>query len=994
MAKKEKKIKEEEVHLFEETIDWQKYLYDYEDYLKSQRESFSSSLRKQLGEIDTFYEKKLKAARKAGEAEKKIDSDAKAEAKKSEEKNKAEAYTGKSLSELEEEKRNLERAAIHKHVVSLLKIESDLAIRKMKINKDSFFFSANLRKKELQMLISQKENVISKLSRIDDKNLSVQDKKELEEAKIEKEEYEKELSEISWRRTSETLAGIKQISGELSKTGGAFGNLFSGISENMDNLQTVFKKDATPSVQYAAAASGAASLVGILTSSHQQRKAEKKAFELSQMAYTQHYDLGKNQDVRTQTQVHGSKLINNYQGRITDGFKALADAEKKSEESIGKLSEGKAKKNLKTGVDWANVGKGAAAGAAVGALAGPIGAAIGAGVGAIFGGIFGRKKKKKYGALLEEVPDLVDAEGNLNKERAEALLATDQVDDKTKQLIKDSLEWADAVEKAKEQIKGVVKELAGDLGTSLDNAMVGAWKSGGDASVSMFDSAEKSLENFLQNQLYSEMFGDIFNDFEDKLVDALDPEGGENSILGAYDWLMDQMATKNEEYAESLEKLQEFADERGFDLWAKDYGLTLDALKASLLELVKQADLSFGSISQSFNKQMSEAIMAMVKNQYLTKALEGWYEQFKKSAKDGELTEAEVEQLRQEYKEIIEKGNKDYKDLMEAAGLNVFGDIGITFESLKTSLNDFVKQAKLDFSKIGKTFEDEMSNAIMSLATNQYLTDALEKWYVEFEKAIKDGTLSADEVKALRIEYEATIKSGNEKYKELMAAAGLNVLRDIGISFEDLQKGLKELVKETNDITTALSKSFKDQMSEGILNMVKEKYLTKQLNDWMTRFSMAMDDELITKEETDALSKEYEAIVKEGRKRYQEALEAAGLNVSGITREASASGIASMSQDSASELNGNFYALIYLVDDIHKIMQRRYGMSSLFSLEESNQSYMLPTMKDMLTVSRSSNTYLLDIRNNTSHLIAIDSNIGNMNQNILAIRNEGVKMRS
>ena len=49
----------------------------------------------------------------------------------------------------------------------------------------------------------------------------------------------------------------------------------------------------------------------------------------------------------------------------------------------------------------------------------------------------------------------------------------------------------------------------------------------------------------------------------------------------------------------------------------------------------------------------------------------------------------------------------------------------------------------------------------------------------------------------------------------------------------------------------------------------------------------------------------------------EEAENITGLDISGVTgtsRQATAKGIASMSQDSANELNGNFYALLIMAD--------------------------------------------------------------------------------
>lgn len=237
----------------------------------------------------------------------------------------------------------------------------------------------------------------------------------------------------------------------------------------------------------------------------------------------------------------------------------------------------------------------------------------------------------------------------------------------------------------------------------------------------------------------------------------------------------------------------------------------------------------------------------------------------------------------------------------------------------------------------------------------------------------------------------ATIER-EKKLEEIKNAARES---NTGTTFEKLQTSLFDLVKQTDVTFDKISKSFEGHMSDAILNMVKKKYLTDKLETWYGNFSDKMGKEELTPKEIEELKTEYKKIVEDANDAYKTAMDVAGLKIpeaekpkdESQTRSATAQGIASMSQDSASELNGNFYRLFMTVDGIHQIIKKREE-------QEVTKEYTLPTLQEMLDVNKSSNTYLLDIRNNTSHLIAIDENILNMNHNILALRNEGIKMRS
>lgn len=103
-------------------------------------------------------------------------------------------------------------------------------------------------------------------------------------------------------------------------------------------------------------------------------------------------------------------------------------------------------------------------------------------------------------------------------------------------------------------------------------------------------------------------------------------------------------------------------------------GMTFDALKSSLDDLVKSADLAFTDIEASFEDHMSKAILNFVKNELMQEELKAWYANFSKAMSNGVLTPKEAENLKKEYADIIQKGNEAYQNAMKEAGIDVSGE--------------------------------------------------------------------------------------------------------------------------------------------------------------------------------------------------------------------------------------------------------------------------------------------------------------------------------
>lgn len=99
-------------------------------------------------------------------------------------------------------------------------------------------------------------------------------------------------------------------------------------------------------------------------------------------------------------------------------------------------------------------------------------------------------------------------------------------------------------------------------------------------------------------------------------------------------------------------------------------GTEFDEIMNGLDDFIISADSDFSMLAENFEKYMSNAMLNIVKTQYLTKALKGWADDFSEMMSDGALSEAEKTYLENLYKTIAEEGKRRYDAAKEAAGVS------------------------------------------------------------------------------------------------------------------------------------------------------------------------------------------------------------------------------------------------------------------------------------------------------------------------------------
>ncbi|MDR3142703.1 MAG: tape measure protein, partial [Tannerellaceae bacterium] len=404
-----------------------------DEQLEALRLEFASEHEKRLADINKRYDEEVKAAK--GNAA--------------------------ILAALEENRQKEINKANREHAAETIRFETEIATRRIRLDKDVYLFRATAREKELR---EQKRALTETLRLLYEQYAETPTGElagDIKAAEQELEELNAELSRIPVENIQELLSSFQKIAGALGKLDGEIGEVFSSFENAVDSISEGFEfinKENKSISDYAGQASnaiaGIVDIINMVTSAAAKRKDAEKEFYQNAIAMAHEYALALNEQLRTQSEMSGSGFLTDYAEKIKDGFKAATDATDKYYEAIGKLSDGKAKIDLSNAIDWGNVGKGAAAGAAagiggaalmgaaIGTVVGPIGTAVGAAAGAIIGGLIGifggKKKKEEYGGLLEVFPDLVDSAGQLNRELAEVLINTGQLDDNTKQLVQNA----------------------------------------------------------------------------------------------------------------------------------------------------------------------------------------------------------------------------------------------------------------------------------------------------------------------------------------------------------------------------------------------------------------------------------------------------------------------------------------------------------------------------------------------------------------------------
>lgn len=206
-------------------------------------------------------------------------------------------------------------------------------------------------------------------------------------------------------------------------------------------------------------------------------------------------------------------------------------------------------------------------------------------------GLFGwGKGKDTYSSLLSEYPKLLDANGKFNISLAESILKTRKMSDASKEALQHLIDLAKQQEEAFKEIRNYLTDIFGELGNTITNALVDAFRSGTDAGKAMVESVGRMLEKLGADMIYSAVLQKYFLKAQKDMEKyATDEHLSKEERFAAYARILDRLtadvAADSGKAASLLEFFKKKAKEYGIDI----FGGAAQQGRAGSLETMTQA---------------------------------------------------------------------------------------------------------------------------------------------------------------------------------------------------------------------------------------------------------------------------------------------------------------------------------------------------------------------------------------------------------------------
>lgn len=172
----------------------------------------------------------------------------------------------------------------------------------------------------------------------------------------------------------------------------------------------------------------------------------------------------------------------------------------------------------------------------------------------------------------------------------------------------------------------------------------------------------------------------------------------------------------------------------------------------------------------------------------------------------------------QKYLQSIIDGSEKITELNEQIKEQL---TSITFDSMYDSFVDLLSDMDASSKDFAENFEKYMFNAMLSTQIGQKYKQRLQSWYDQMARANEDSTLSEDEIKNLRNEWDAIVADALRERDSIAAATGYN--SNSSYSQEGSSGGWQAMGQETADELngrfTALQISG-EKIAEGITSML------------------------------------------------------------------------------------------------------------------------------------------------------------------------------
>lgn len=188
------------------------------------------------------------------------------------------------------------------------------------------------------------------------------------------------------------------------------------------------------------------------------------------------------------------------------------------------------------------------------------------------GAWFWKKQHDEYDSILNVYPELIDEQGNFNKELAQSILNTRDMTDESKQALQYFIDLAEAGEEALETMNSYLTSLFGEVGSQLSDALTNAFINGQSAAEDLGNVLDQVVQNFITQMAYSSILQPILEEAQKKVKEIWT-----NSDLNEAqrmeqitDVLADMLSGVQEAepmWKDFLDKMMKISEDYGFDIF-------------------------------------------------------------------------------------------------------------------------------------------------------------------------------------------------------------------------------------------------------------------------------------------------------------------------------------------------------------------------------------------------------------------------------------------
>lgn len=478
-------------------------------------QKFRGELENNLYAIKTYYDEQVKAAQKAGATIEQI--------------NTLNAARSKETAQAERQNQ-----------LQTLAFETDIAARRLALSKDFYVFESDRIRKQVEL---QKKAAQERLKILNDQykeSPTPELAQDIDEANVAISEMDKVIKKLSSQKFQEIAGYVSQIAGGLSELLGAdssAGVAMGWISEFADAGMKIASGD--PKAMIEGTIQAALTIKDIIKTNAQANKEIREfAYELEQAAIN--YSIAIIAAMKDLKSVNDSLFYTDTNNSLIQGMEGYNAATQKEIDLVSKLGDttvavGKKKKRF---------------------------LGVTTGTKTIWESILTGYKK-----VLDTDDELIDKNGQVNKQIAESLLNSGKLSKEATNLINQILDAQDAAEAAMAQVESTLESLAGSIGDDLKTALIDAFQDGGaiGAAEKFKESVSKTLEDIVTDKMFTAIYGEMLGELEERMKGSYSM-GGDEDLVDDIMWFYKQSQEGADKFYEQLAKAKEQLKQEGFDI--------------------------------------------------------------------------------------------------------------------------------------------------------------------------------------------------------------------------------------------------------------------------------------------------------------------------------------------------------------------------------------------------------------------------------------------